>query len=141
MFYVSYKEIRENVGEITSVINNPPEDLDQSVGRYFPDESMPVMQSIPNMIPYLKLLLNENQLYYDYVAPVSYDMRFSDMERKYEDLASESTTNQVALVDTYEQLLATEIETTNAQVALTDVYEELLAIKEILAEMRGGETV
>ena len=141
MFYVSYKEIRENVGEITSITHNPPDDLDQSVGRYFPDESMPVMQNIPNMNPYLKLLLNENVLYYDYVALVSYDTKINALEKKYEDLAAESITSQVGLVDTYERLLATELETTNAQVALTDVYEELLAVKDMIAEMKGGEKV
>jgi len=45
-------------------------------------------------------------------------------------LQEEMTNTQVALAETYEQLLASQDETTTLQVALVDVYEKLLLITE-----------
>jgi hypothetical protein len=50
-----------------------------------------------------------------------------------ESMEAELTNTQLALTDTYEQLLASQDETTNVQIALVDVYEQLLAITD------GGE--
>jgi hypothetical protein len=45
-----------------------------------------------------------------------------------ESLKDELTNTQIALTDTYEQLLASQDETTSVQEALVDVYEQLLAL-------------
>ncbi|MNW44379.1 hypothetical protein D3C74_216110 [compost metagenome] len=58
----------------------------------------------------------------------------SELER----LQTELTNTQVALTDTYEQLLAAQEETTSTQVALTDVYEQLLNVQEELISIKGA---
>ncbi|MOA24042.1 hypothetical protein D3C78_1447030 [compost metagenome] len=55
-----------------------------------------------------------------------------------ERLQAELTSTQVALTDTYEQLLAAQEETTSTQVALTDVYEQLLNVQEELTTLKGA---
>lgn len=51
-------------------------------------------------------------------------------------LRDELTNTQVALTDTYEQLLIAQEETTSTQIALTDVYEQLLNVQEELTTLK-----
>lgn len=53
----------------------------------------------------------------------------SDSEKIHK-LQSELTNAQLALTDTYEQLIRSQEETTSMQLALVDVYEQLLLITE-----------
>ncbi|MNK90322.1 hypothetical protein D3C87_1103680 [compost metagenome] len=61
-------------------------------------------------------------------------------EEKLAAAEAEITNTQVALADTYEQLLKSQEETTQTQIALTDVYETLISLQEELAALKGGSS-
>ncbi|MNH91604.1 hypothetical protein D3C87_954320 [compost metagenome] len=60
------------------------------------------------------------------------------LEEKLAAAETEITNTQVALADTYEQLLKSQEETTQTQIALTDVYETLNSVQAELATLKGG---
>lgn len=55
-----------------------------------------------------------------------------------ERIQTELTNTQVALTETYEQLLVAQEETINTQNALSDVYEQLLTMQEELSKLKGA---
>lgn len=107
-------------GIVTAIYHNPEHVKDILEG--FEVEEIPQPES-NGMIPILKVNIDTNELFYDYVQPPKTE------NEKIIDLETELTNTQLALADTYEQLLSTQDENTNTQLALVDVYEQLLALQ------------
>ncbi|WP_042207429.1 hypothetical protein [Paenibacillus durus] len=63
------------------------------------------------------------------VGSDNHPTEIEQLQQRLDASETELTNTQIALADTYEQLLAAQTETTNVQLALTDVYEQLIALQ------------
>ncbi|WP_223068471.1 hypothetical protein [Paenibacillus caui] len=71
---ITYTALREKVGTVQSIIYSPyPEQVDEH-GLSL-DVEIPNREDIPNMDAYLRINLETNQLYYDYIARETFETK------------------------------------------------------------------
>lgn len=113
VYQILKERVPETVGVIQLDYNQYIEDFGQCTGYRVNTETLELEFSYPD----------PNQ---EETGPPIFQKALSV---QVDELKDELTNTQLALTDTYEQLLAAQDETTNTQLALTEVYEQLLTLQ------------
>lgn len=124
LFLVKYEKITEAIGRVTEVIQNPvyAEPTDNSFATE--DLTYPVQESIPNMDAYLRVNLETQELYYDYIARETFETKVDELKQENAGLTKRADT--------------AEANTLTALDAVASVFEQLLDVQAQLAAMQGG---
>ncbi|MGE7827847.1 hypothetical protein [Paenibacillus sp. NPDC093718] len=78
--YVIYQRISDKTGQVQEVIFIPTPADNNREGIEI-DAPMIYPEIIPNLIPRLMVDLEENELYYDYYAPETFETKVSDLQQ------------------------------------------------------------
>lgn len=127
--YITWRDEGNGVGSVTEMYSGTIP-LGLSGGKLITVED-PEIINYPNLKPVLKINIEAETMYYDYVSEDTTESRLALTQ-------AELTQVQQALADTYEQLAIAQIESTTTQQALSDLYEQLLQLQEEMATLKGG---
>lgn len=129
--YVYYELISGTKAKVTSILYTLIPEQNEELMIEREDDAIPVPVAIPEMTPHLRIDLENNELYYDYISVETTESRLAFTQ-------AELTQVRQALADTYEQLAIAQLESTTTQQALSDLYEQLLQLQGELATLKGG---
>ncbi|NUU74038.1 hypothetical protein [Paenibacillus xylanilyticus] len=115
MKFVAYEKVSDTVGTVTAIYQDASTEIkDQLTGVDVENEvEIPPKLDIPEMDAYLRINLETNELYYDYIAKSTFEaeikslkQQLSEANSRNEKLAEESTLNQIALMELHAMMLS-----------------------------------
>ncbi|MDR9744113.1 hypothetical protein [Paenibacillus taichungensis] len=115
MNFVAYDKVSENVGTVIAIYQKASTEIkEQLTGVDIEnDVKIPERLNIPEADAYLRINLETNEIYYDYISKSTFQSEINSLKQQLEDantrnekLAEESTLNQIALIELHAMVLS-----------------------------------
>ncbi|AWB45314.1 hypothetical protein DCC85_14490 [Paenibacillus sp. CAA11] len=102
--YVIYEKLTDHIGNVQAVIQQPyPEQIVDN-GMYI-ERDIPQREEVINMDPYLRINLETQELYYDYIARETFESRTRALQAENDALRARDIENRESIASLYEMLL------------------------------------
>lgn len=79
--YISFEKMTDTKARVLSVFFTEPEQTDENT-IIIEDVDIPIPQQIPDMAAHLRIDLENNEFYYDYIAPVTTENKVAALQQE-----------------------------------------------------------
>ncbi|SMF72520.1 hypothetical protein SAMN05661091_0879 [Paenibacillus uliginis N3/975] len=121
--YIIYDQKSDSTGIVNEVIFIPTVSDGARPGRDIGNKPMIYPENIPGMSSRLMINLETDELYYDYYAPETIEMKIQNLEKENADLKAQLTEAQSATLELHESQTTQDAKIVEANNATLELYE------------------
>lgn len=106
MILITYEKMNDKTGKVTSIAYNPIPEMYPEEKYFLVDQAViPDREDIPNMDAYLRIDLETKEMYYDYIAQSTFEMKISALELDNSKLKQADLDNKELITVLYEMIM------------------------------------